>query len=664
MIRGRQNWGFQAARRSQMSLSRTAVIAAGLVLSVAVQATSVRGETLSSVEQRIGATTFYDLGYTGTLALLGNVEAGLTWDGHDALNDGRVKLFTNPFALSGVNYQDHATKVGGTMVCEQTAQGGPGVANGSILWTAAIATNFVTGGSFNINGNSLLYPLMALGEVGVNASGVVGGPGSTRVDVINSSWGAADDTGNTIINVIYDYLANHDGVTMVVSAGNSGQGEGKVGTPANGWNVIAVGATGGVTGTESVTIWSSGGPSGSFAQPGTRTKPDIVAPGLSISMPAYNTSVPTTFTESSGTSFAAPIVAGCAGLVIDYGKATGRSTDPRVVKSILLNSATKLTGWTQQKATDAGGTVINYTPLDDFQGAGRVDLTGAYELYSASSGNGSASGTVGKKGWDLSTVSQGSAKDYFINQMVPAGSKLTATLIWFMDRTVSGFDYTLQNPYSHTSFSNDSFDDLDLCLYGVDANGSPMGPAVAASISGWDPANPTAAATGLDSVEQLYLGLPADGRYMLRVNWRQEVFDYVGDVNTEDFALSWSLNALRPGDANGDGLVNGLDLAIWRQHYDPLGMNSNAFAKGDWNFDSLIDGADLALWQQNYTPPGVNSNTFAEGDWNFDSLIDGADPALWQQNYLAVINPEMTPEPATMMLMGLGMAVLGRRRRR
>jgi hypothetical protein len=62
------------------------------------------------------------------------------------------------------------------------------------------------------------------------------------------------------------------------------------------------------------------------------------------------------------------------------------------------------------------------------------------------------------------------------------------------------------------------------------------------------------------------------------------------------------------GDATGDGLVNGADLSVWQQNYDPLGLDAgNLFATGDWNFDGRIDGADLALWQQNYRPSLASS---------------------------------------------------------
>jgi probable HAF family extracellular repeat protein len=61
-----------------------------------------------------------------------------------------------------------------------------------------------------------------------------------------------------------------------------------------------------------------------------------------------------------------------------------------------------------------------------------------------------------------------------------------------------------------------------------------------------------------------------------------------------------------PGDANADGKVDGGDLAIWQQHYDPLGTGNNTFADGDFNGDGKIDGGDLAIWQQHYDPLGTS----------------------------------------------------------
>ena len=81
-----------------------------------------------------------------------------------------------------------------------------------------------------------------------------------------------------------------------------------------------------------------------------------------------------------------------------------------------------------------------------------------------------------------------------------------------------------------------------------------------------------------------------------------------------------------PGDANGDDKVDGGDLALWQQNYDPVGANpSNDWGRGDWNEDGKIDGVDLAIWQQHYDPTGKNP-----GD---GLVVDDGDLALWQQDY-------------------------------
>ena len=86
-----------------------------------------------------------------------------------------------------------------------------------------------------------------------------------------------------------------------------------------------------------------------------------------------------------------------------------------------------------------------------------------------------------------------------------------------------------------------------------------------------------------------------------------------------------------PGDADGNGLVDSAGLAIWQQHYDPLGLNDNTFGMGDWSGDGLIDSADLAIWQQHYDPLGT-------------------------------LGAIAVPEPTTMSLLGPGALLLTGRR--
>jgi len=110
----------------------------------------------------------------------------------------------------------------------------------------------------------------------------------------------------------------------------------------------------------------------------------------------------------------------------------------------------------------------------------------------------------------------------------------------------------------------------------------------------------------IDAASGTFLGsltgeheLEQDHLYALRARQR----DAGGAWSTwSDWATTLRTGALTPGDANGDGCVDGTDLAVWQQYYDPLGLAPNTFARGDWNGDGRIDGGDLALWQQNYRP--------------------------------------------------------------
>lgn len=109
-------------------------------------------------------------------------------------------------------------------------------------------------------------------------------------------------------------------------------------------------------------------------------------------------------------------------------------------------------------------------------------------------------------------------------------------------------------------------------------------------------------------------------------------FDLDMDVDGADFSVWQQNNGLTAGatksqgDANGDGMVNQVDLMIWSQQY---GLNSPHNA--DFNNDTFIDEADLLIWQESY---GVN----AGGDADNDGDTDGMDFLIWQAQFAQVIN--------------------------
>lgn len=52
-----------------------------------------------------------------------------------------------------------------------------------------------------------------------------------------------------------------------------------------------------------------------------------------------------------------------------------------------------------------------------------------------------------------------------------------------------------------------------------------------------------------------------------------------------------------PGDANNDGVVDGIDFVAWLNHY---GQNISGVSNGDYNGDGKVDGVDYVVWLQNY----------------------------------------------------------------
>ncbi len=207
---------------------------------------------------------------------------------------------------------------------------------------------------------------------------------------------------------------------------------------------------------------------------------------------------------------------------VQKGLARDYSTDPRVIKAVLLNSARPLANWTNN-ATRVGDTWTTTQPLDYKQGAGQIALDRAYVQYDAPS----QSGVVEETGWDLNTVAEGSPLDYPIYVRLEENTPFVATLVWFMDRDVLGYDPAAADPFAGSTLVDNSFANLDLELWSTDAQNDPLD-LVAESIS------------SVDSVEHVRFDIPRTDHYLLRVKWTSEVFDNVGDVNETQFGIAWS----------------------------------------------------------------------------------------------------------------------------
>jgi hypothetical protein len=352
-----------------------------------------------------------------------------------------------------------------------------------------------------------------------------------------------------------------------VAAGNDGPNASTIaGIPPGAFNIMSVGATGGsgaaITQNYSqIAPYSSRGPTSDG-----RSKPDIVAPGSLLELPTPGGG----WAVGSGTSFATPMVAGGAALLIDMGRDLGLDTDALVIKSVLMNSAEKLAGWNHTPTA----------PLDPNFGAGQMNLEAAYYQYATGE---HGPGTVATAGWNHGSIPSSADDLYNIDLNLPAGAQLTATLVW--NRQVSSSTPDIQTTvYTASPLSN-----LDLLL-------NKLGDV-----------SPIAASTStIDNVEHLYFSTTAQGHYTL------DVRSLAGAVEPVAYSLAWNVvlpNTFLPGDYNQNGVVDAADFVVWRKglgstftqdDYDVwrthLGEAAAGFSTTDFSSFAVPESTPLALF--------------------------------------------------------------------
>jgi hypothetical protein len=250
-----------------------------------------------------------------------------------------------------------------------------------------------------------------------------------------------------------------------------------------------------------------------------RMKPDVVAPGSTLSLANDDWESQADWDSNlSGCSFATPIVAGLMAQQIEAGNRLGFSTDPLVIKSTIMNSAEKVLNkqglaWEPTSVIESAGVYSAEHPLDTHSGAGQVNGEVLSMQYLAGE---QGPGLVNPIGWDLNTISNLQTYDYTIDPSLIFGSKLSATLSWYrmVDRIDNGNGivdagdiFTAPIPLSDMN--------LQILKNGI---------LVAESIS------------AADNVEHLFIDIDRSAQYTLRVVGTG-VF---GPVDTpQRFGLAW-----------------------------------------------------------------------------------------------------------------------------
>ncbi len=520
-------------------------------------ATTGAGGGTFNLNNFLGANRYYAAGISGQNSITFNLEAGHFWNGHETLqhiatNSTNFVNAGNTFGggLIAPLYDRHATLVASLIGGRQSTLNPQirqqGIAFGTDLRSAAIATEWIApayANGFNADGATYATAYSAA---------------FSAAQVINSSYGYVDPAASNAFTRFTDALAVANAGTLhVQAAGNSGPAPNTVQAPGSGYNGLTVGALDGANVFNSVAAFSSRAPQ-DFAYvsgativrtEGVRAAVDLAAPGTAITAAFYGGrsggnnaslagstdlgSVANAYSTSvSGTSFAAPLVAGGAALIASAARtlqplaSNAAAASSMVVKSILLSGADKTAGWNNGQQVVAAGAdsfVQTTQSLDWAVGAGRMNLDRSFDIQLSGQTDvtGIATGLLGDVqavGWDYGAAQRGVFNDYLLPTLLE-GSTFTATLSWM--RLVDAG----QNDLAQA--------DLDFSLWLLDDNDA------FATLIG-------RSASDYNTVEHLHLVLPFQGRYGMRVEYLSNTFDLTtGGVwgtgaNLQTYGLAWN----------------------------------------------------------------------------------------------------------------------------
>ena len=136
------------------------------------------------------------------------------------------------------------------------------------------------------------------------------------------------------------------------------------------------------------------------------------------------------------------------------------------------------------------------------------------------------------------------------------------------------------------------------------------------------------------------------------------------DVDDEDIDILCANMGGDPDDFDfdGDNDVDEDDLIFLIENLVELqdGSGRVGTKRGDFNLDGLVNATDLAIMKPNF---GFSPRMYSQGNANCDTVVNATDLAILKLNFGFTAPTGVIPEPASLILIGLGGLGLLRRRR-
>jgi serine protease AprX len=277
----------------------------------------------------INVPKVHDVWIDGTDCLVGMLDVGYKWRSHEALKNINILGeydFINKDSVTENQDGDPAGQDGhGTITLSALAGYKPGV----LMGPAFKASFYLAKTEVVSSETSIEEDYWVQGMEWLESNGIAIASASLGYNTFDDSTGyyydRGDFDGKTAVTTRAAARAARLGVVLCTAMGNEGNRPGTLLVPADADTVLSIGA---VNYSDNVAGFSSNGPTNDG-----RTKPDVMAPGVSVW--CAGTASPADYFTANGTSLATPLAAGVATLV----RSARPELTPVQVRAALRNTA-------------------------------------------------------------------------------------------------------------------------------------------------------------------------------------------------------------------------------------------------------------------------------------------------------------------------------------